>query len=1055
MAYHRKRSRVSTAVGTLLVVSKTSYIMTELLSQLLALFIIAWGLYTLFYAVGLAKTHPMRMLGKMFVAASKGALRFIKFILENLLVLIATIFERIHIVDSIQRYFAGRLNSMKKLVEIQVSIPPDQKISREAAEQFLLSLPFSSRPLSFEIIGTANATIVQLVCDERDEIHLRTQLRSFFPNCATAAQSGYLSELWQSSEASETVIADFGLSREFTLPIRTFKSFDVDPLASFIGALEDLSDGELGLLQVLFQPVRQRQGRRVVRAVTEGDQAPPSSSAPKTTLNSTRKKVSRPLYATAIRVAAQAPSRGRAGQIVRMVGGTLRQFASPTENEFIAREKRGYEAKAHEKKLLTRSTRQSGTLLNSEELASLVHLPSASVRSQKLIRETKKTRAAPSSAVGHELVLGVNVHAGQTANVSLGAEERTRHMHVIGASGTGKSHLLLNLIIQDIENGNGIAVLDPHGDLIDKILSYIPEERADDVIFFDPADEEYPVGFNILSAHSILEKQLLASDLVAVFRRLSTSWGDQMNSVLANAILAFLESEKGGTLADMRRFLVEDEFRQNFLRTVADPEVVYYWQKEFPLLRGRPQAPLLTRLDTFLRHRLIRNIVSQKDNRLDFARMMDEGTIFLAKLTHGAIGEENAHLLGTLLMSKFYQTALSRQEIREEERRPYLVYIDEIHHFITPSLKTILSGARKYGLGLTLAHQDMQQIISRDNELATAVLTNPYTRICFRVGDVDAKKLASGFASFDAKDLQSLGRSEAICRIERADYDFNLNTLPLPRLDPDKAQKRRARVIARSRETYATPRSLVEASYDKRAVTHRPHPGPDAIEDASIEQAPSVQTTATEAVRPPKPASLPTPSREKRTAHVHPTPAAPRPSVPPTPGRGGREHKYLQELIKRWAESHKWRSSIEHTVLDGSGSVDVALLRDDYSIACEISVTSTPENELQNVEKCLVAGFDEVIVVSNEQKTLRKARNHIAKHLDEKNLSRVRFLTPEELFSYLAEHSASRPSTADVVGGYTVEVRYQEGSEAEEESRRQAVSEVIHEALQRMKKRST
>ena len=216
--------------------------------------------------------------------------------------------------------------------------------------------------------------------------------------------------------------------------------------------------------------------------------------------------------------------------------------------------------------------------------------------------------------------------------MTLGPEQRVRHTYVIGASGTGKSTLLLNLIVQDIQHGNGVGVLDPHGDLIDQILALVPEERAADVVLLDPSDEEYPVGFNILSAHSELEKNLLASDLVGVFRRLSASWGDQMSSVLANAILAFLESDRSGTLADLRRFLVEGDFRQAFLQTVRDPEVVYYWQKEFPLLTGKPQGPILTRLDTFRRPKLIRHMISQKENRLDFGAIMNEGKIFLAKI---------------------------------------------------------------------------------------------------------------------------------------------------------------------------------------------------------------------------------------------------------------------------------------------------------------------------------------------------------------------------------------------------------------------------------------
>ena len=230
-------------------------------------------------------------------------------------------------------------------------------------------------------------------------------------------------------------------------------------------------------------------------------------------------------------------------------------------------------------------------------------------------------------------------------------------------------------------------------------------------MLLDPSDEAYPVGFNILSAHSELERNLLASDLVSVFRRLSTSFGDQMTTVLGNAILAFLESSEGGTLADLRRFLVEPGFRERFLATVRDPEIVYYWQKEFPLLTGKPQGPILTRLDTFLRPKVIRHMVSQKENRLDFAAIMNGRKILLAKLSQGLIGEENSYLLGTLIVSKLNQIATSRQNMAAAERTPFYLYIDEFHNFVTPSLAAILVGARKYNLGLILAHQELQQLV--------------------------------------------------------------------------------------------------------------------------------------------------------------------------------------------------------------------------------------------------------------------------------------------------------------------------------------------------------
>ena len=275
-------------------------------------------------------------------------------------------------------------------------------------------------------------------------------------------------------------------------------------------------------------------------------------------------------------------------------------------------------------------------LLNSEELVNFVHIPSASVVSSKIERDTKKTKIAPAITQGGDLILGVNVHQGEERKVSVSPGIRLRHTHIIGATGTGKSTLLLNCILQDITQGRGIAVLDPHGDLIETILRHIPQNRISDVVVVDPSDGLFPVGFNILSANSDIEKDVLSSDLVAVFRRLSTSWGDQMNSVFANAILAFLENSKGGTLMDLRRFLVEKSFRDAYLKTVTDPSIIYYWQKEYPLVKSSSIGPILTRLDTFLRPKLIRNMVGQ-NKRLDFENILNSGKILLVKLSQGLI----------------------------------------------------------------------------------------------------------------------------------------------------------------------------------------------------------------------------------------------------------------------------------------------------------------------------------------------------------------------------------------------------------------------------------
>jgi hypothetical protein len=920
-------------------------------------------------------------------------------------------------------------------LELQVASPPAAKTAKESAERFLLSLTYSSHPVGFEIVGTRDAIVTQLICHPDDEPQARQQLQAHFAEAVIVKRPGYLDRFWD--ETKSTVIADFGLSREFMLPLRTFRGFDADPLVGIVGALADLAEGELGLLQVLFRAVRHPWAESVRRAVTDWEGGAFFADAPEMVALA-KEKIAQPLFAAVLRVAAQSATAGNAWRIVKALGGSLAPFTNPASNEFIPLSNDEYDDAEHARDVRGRRTHRSGMILNADELVSLVHLPSASVRIPKLKREERKTKAAPAIVQGQGFSLGENTHAGKTVPVTLNADQRSRHCYLIGASGTGKSTLLLNLIVQDIEHGEGVAVLDPHGDLIDEVLGRIPERRFNDVVLLDPSDETHPVGFNVLKAHSEIEKNLLGSDLVAVFRRLSTSWGDQMTSVLGNGVLAFLESEEGGTLVDLRRFLIEADFRRRFLTTVRDPEVVYYWEKTFPFLVGKPQGPILTRLDTFLRPKLIRYMVAQRDNRFDLGGTMNEGKIFLAKLAQGAIGEENAYLLGTLLVSKFHQLAMSRQQTAAALRRDFYLYIDEFHHFVTPSMAAILAGARKYRLALTLAHQELQQLMSRDQDVASAVMTNPCTRICFRLGDADARKLQEGFSFFDAKELQNLEVGEAVCRVERAEFDFNLKTLPLPAIDRETARNRRERIMALSRERYATPREAVEA------VLNPPDTRP---QEAPPEPAPS-RPRREEGERPRAKAT----GKEPEAPSVSPKLRREPPLVaPPTLGRGGPQHKYLQELIKRWAASKGYRVIIEKPILDGLGSVDVALEKEGRTIACEICVTTTVEHEVGNIQKCLAAGFEHVALISSERKILAKAREAIAAAVGEADRKRVQVLTPEEFFAFVETLEAGAARREETVHGYKVKVQYQPVGEEEKKAKKQAISQVILKAVRRLK----
>jgi hypothetical protein len=601
-----------------------------------------------------------------------------------------------------------------------------------------------------------------------------------------------------------------------------------------------------------------------------------------------------------------------------------------------------------------------------------------------------------------------------------------------------------------------VAILDPHGDLVDQILGVIPENRIADVVLVDLSDTAFPIGFNILQAHSEDEKALLASDLVAVLRRFSTSWGDQMDIVLQNAILAFLESKQGGTLADLRRFLLETPYRNQFLKTVSDPELLYYWHKVFPQLSGgKSVGSVLTRLQDFFSRKPLRNMVSQRTNRLDFADIMDGGKIFLAKLPEGLNGAENVYLLGSLLVSKFQQTAMARQSQAAADRRNFWLYIDEFDHFISPSMAAILTGARKYRLGMTLAHQELHQLQSEPN-VASAVNASVCTRIVLRVGDDDAKKLADGFESFDAKSLKNLEKYHAIARVERNDWDFNL-ALRKPELPaPEQAEQRKAEVVVASRATYGTPRAEVEAAWlaslglatppneppENGGAKPKPtpvKPTPPALADAEIPKA----------SEPPKSAEIPKP-----IVPDAPLKTSEPPSIPRDLGRGGAQHQAIQKRIKEAAEALGFRSVIEKPVLDGLGSIDLFLERTGQTIACEISISTTIDHEVGNVAKCLKAGLPAVAVICLTEERLQKIRQAVSGSLGSEAAGQVTYYQPDPFIAYLKTLKTASPKPAENKRrGYRVKLSVPKLSEDEQQAKEESTIRLLAESMKSPRKK--
>lgn len=457
-------------------------------------------------------------------------------------------------------------------------------------------------------------------------------------------------------------------------------------------------------------------------------------------------------------------------------------------------------------------------ILNTEELASIYHLPAASVETPSMAWAGSKKGEPPSN-----LPLEGQVDENEVTffaqtdfrnfkhKFGIKAKDRRLHMYAIGKTGTGKSTMMQNMIVDDIHKGRGVAVVDPHGQLVQDILEQIPSHRINDVLYFNPADREFPVGFNVLESVTPDLRNVAASGVVGIFKKLfAESWGPRLEYILRNTILALLEYP-GSTLLGINRLLTDKAFRKRVVAKVEDPVIKDYFANEFeqytPKFRTEAIAPIQNKVGQFLSASTIRNIVGQPKSSINVRQLMDTKKIFLIDLSIGKIGEDSSALLGALLITQIQLTAMQRADVAESERPDFYLYVDEFQNFATDSFAVILSEARKYHLNLTLTNQYIAQM---PETVAAAVFGNVGTIVSFRVGPGDASGLVKEFEPvFQANDLVNLANYHiytkmAIDGVTRP--AFSAVTLP-PQTEPTGNMQK---IVDVSRERYAKSRELVE-----------------------------------------------------------------------------------------------------------------------------------------------------------------------------------------------------------------------------------------------------
>lgn len=477
-------------------------------------------------------------------------------------------------------------------------------------------------------------------------------------------------------------------------------------------------------------------------------------------------------------------------------------------------------------------------------------------------------------------------------------DDRRRHMYLVGKTGMGKSTILENMIIDDIRAGHGVAVVDPHGDLAEKIIEFIPGERIKDVVYFNPADINFPIAFNVVEQVEPHLRHLVASGLIGVFQKLwADSWGPRLEYILRNAILAILDFP-GSTILGVVRMLSDKNYRKRVVSNIKDPVVKAFWEKEFSgyadKFASEAVSPIQNKVGQFLSSSLMRNIIGQVRSSIDIRDIMDNGKILIMNLSKGRIGEDNSALLGAMMITKIQLAAMSRVDVPEKERRDFFLYIDEFQNFSTDSFANILSEARKYRLSLILAHQYIEQL---SEKVKPAVFGNVGTMVVFRVGAADAEELVKEFTpTFTEEDIVNLPKYEMYLKLMIdgiSSSPFSAKGLP-PLTEAEKTGNTQ-KVIDYSRERYASDKESVEekimswhendgsdsaptpvlASTSAYRTSTAAAPG-SAPETASRGTVPSVPPNASPAAR-----TEPRQSTPAGTQSSAPTPA--RPAAPSAP----------------------------------------------------------------------------------------------------------------------------------------------------------------------------
>ncbi len=740
------------------------------------------------------------------------------------------------------RYKDREIRSLESIL-LQVAVPRDNEIKIDAAEQMFASFAslhssggmfsfFKPQPhLSFEIVAFPEDIRFYVAVPQKYRDLVEKQIHGAYPG----ADITQVDEYNIFSESGKVAFASLRLSGADYLPIRVFRDLPLDPLSTITSALAKMQPGEGAAIQMIFAPAGSKwkgKGSGYIAGIKKQEANPEEAKYdhdPKS-LEAIATKVTKAGFNTVIRIVVSSTSKEMADAHLNNIEAAFSPLSSD-QNSFTRAKylfKRMFMVDfiyRYFPILNLRWWRQT-SVMSSDELATVFHFPNKSIETPHVFWLNAKRAPAPAQIPTSGLFIGNSKFRGVTRPIYMNIRDRQRHMYIIGKTGVGKSEFLINMLLQDIRNGEGVCFIDPH-DTVEKLLPFIPPERAEDVIYFNPADTQRPMGLNMLEAKTEDQKHFVTSAIIGLMYKLFDPQktgiiGPRFEHAVRNAMLTVMY-EEGATMIEVVRILQDPKYVQAILPKVKDPIIKRYWTDQIAQTSDFHKSEVLdyivSKFGRFVTNKMMRNIIGQSVSAFDFRKVMDEKKILLVNLAKGRLGEENSNFLGLILVPRILMAAMSRQDVPEEQRPDFFLYVDEFQNFATPDFAQILSEARKYHLNLIVANQFIGQM---DDEVKNAIFGNVGTVAAFRVGVTDANYLQHEFQpTFNEGDLINIDKYNTYFRT-------TVNNEPMVPFSVDltrdiEAEKKLSNpkvgeaIVQLSRLKYGKSNELVEAEIAQRA----------------------------------------------------------------------------------------------------------------------------------------------------------------------------------------------------------------------------------------------